>query len=145
MFANEASLKMLSKSDMLQNQTYILHLVIHFEYVLTNKAAFGGSESHLGLKMRYIGELVGDNNGRNTAVTLCGPREWSQRQLTPSPWSTGLSPLVNWSYIYVFSIILVVCKSISCTLPVSEIKVHKNMRQYLLWVCSQRMHATSKI
>ena len=65
MFANEASLKMLSKSDMLQNQTYILHLVIHFEYVLTNKAAFGGSKSHLGLKMRYIGELVGDNNGRN--------------------------------------------------------------------------------
>ena len=41
-FADETSLNLLSKYDILKNQTFILHLVVNFECFLANEVIFGG-------------------------------------------------------------------------------------------------------
>ena len=37
MFADEASLKLLSKSDILKNKTFILHVMVDFEHFTQSK------------------------------------------------------------------------------------------------------------
>ena len=75
MFADEASLNLLSTYDILKNQTFILHLMINSEYFLVIKDIFGGLAHSLGLQRCYFGELMGDNRGRNPCCDIA----WSAR------------------------------------------------------------------
>ena len=72
MFADETSLKLLSKSNIFLSKTFILYLMIQFEYFLTviDLQVLWSLVNNL-FRPRYFADLLGNNWGRPPSLRPC--------------------------------------------------------------------------